>query len=46
MRRQIVPAILAFLVFTLLTGVAYPLVVTGISQVAFPSRSDGSSARR
>lgn len=41
MRRQVVPAVLAFLVLTLLTGIAYPLVVTGVSQAAFPSRADG-----
>src|SRR5262245_26738659 len=42
MRRQIVPAIVAFLAFTVLTGVAYPLAVTGVAQVAFVHRADGS----
>jgi potassium-transporting ATPase KdpC subunit len=42
MRRQLVPAILAFLALTVLTGVLYPLAVTGVAQVAFPSRADGS----
>lgn len=42
MRRQLLPALLAFLALTLLTGVVYPLVVTGIAQVAFPGRADGS----
>ena len=46
MRRQLVPAVVAFLAFTLLTGVAYPLVVTGITQVAFPGRADGSLVER
>jgi len=46
MRRQILPALLAFLWFTVLTGVVYPLVVTGVTQVAFPSRSDGSLIER
>jgi len=41
MRRQILPALLAFLCFTVLTGLIYPLLVTGASQVAFPNRSDG-----
>jgi len=41
MRKQILPALLVFLCFTVLTGVVYPLVITGVSQVAFPSRSDG-----
>jgi potassium-transporting ATPase KdpC subunit len=42
MRRQLVPAVVAFLAFTVLCGLVYPLVVTGISQVAFPGRADGS----
>ena len=46
MRRQILPALLAFLCFTVLTGLVYPLVVTGVSQVAFPNRSDGSLVKR
>jgi len=46
MRRQIIPALVVFLAFTLLTGVAYPLVATGISQVAFPNRADGSLVER
>ena len=27
---------------TLITGVAYPLAVTGVAQVAFPHRANGS----
>jgi len=46
MRRQIVPAIVAFVVFTVLTGVAYPLAVTGVAQVAFAHRADGSLVER
>jgi K+-transporting ATPase ATPase C chain len=42
MRRQLFPALLAFLVFTVLTGVLYPLAVTGLAQVAFAGRADGS----
>ena len=45
-RRQLVAALVAFLVLTLLTGVAYPLAVTGIAQVVFPGRADGSLVER
>jgi K+-transporting ATPase ATPase C chain len=45
-RRQLVPAVVAFLVFTAMTGVAYPLAVTGVAQVAFPGRADGSLVER
>ncbi len=31
-----------FLFITILTGIIYPLVVTGISQLAFPSKANGS----
>lgn len=40
--RNIFTAILLFLVFTVLTGVAYPLLVTGIAQVVFPRQAGGS----
>ena len=36
------PAIVLFLILTVITGIAYPLVVTGIAQVAFPSQAGGS----
>lgn len=45
-RRQLLPAIVAFVVLTVLTGLAYPLVVTGIAQLAFPGRADGSLVER
>jgi len=46
MRRQLLPALVAFLALTALTGIAYPLVVTGVAQVAFPGRADGSLVKR
>lgn len=46
MRAQLVAALRAILVFTVLVGLAYPLVVTGLSQVAFGHRADGSLVRR
>jgi potassium-transporting ATPase KdpC subunit len=36
------PAIVLFLVLTLVTGVAYPLVVTGVAQAVFPTQAGGS----
>jgi K+-transporting ATPase ATPase C chain len=36
------PALVLFAVLTALTGVAYPLVVTGIGQAAFPEQAAGS----
>ncbi len=46
MRRQLFPALVAFLTFTVLTGVLYPLAVTGAAQVVFPNRADGSLVER
>jgi K+-transporting ATPase ATPase C chain len=36
------PALSLLLLMTLLTGVAYPLLVTGVAQVAFPDQANGS----
>lgn len=36
------PALVLFAVLTLITGVAYPLVVTGAAQTLFPSQAAGS----
>jgi len=41
-RAQLWAAIKVFLAFTLLVGIGYPLVVTGIAQLAFPHEADGS----
>jgi K+-transporting ATPase ATPase C chain len=41
-RSQIRPAIIAMVLFTLLTGVSYPLLVTGIAQLFFPRQSNGN----
>jgi potassium-transporting ATPase KdpC subunit len=46
MRRQLVPAVMAVLVFTVLCGILYPLVVTGIGQLAFHDKADGSLIKR
>jgi K+-transporting ATPase ATPase C chain len=42
MRRQLVPAIRALVVLTILCGLLYPLAVTGAAQVLFRSRANGS----
>ena len=36
------PAVSVFALLTALTGVAYPLLVTGIAQAAFPHAANGS----
>jgi len=46
MRRELVTSVLAVLVITVLFGLAYPLIVTGVAQVAFPGRADGSKVKR
>jgi K+-transporting ATPase ATPase C chain len=46
MIKELKPAFLMLLLLTLLTGVVYPLVVTGISQVAFPAKANGSLITR
>jgi K+-transporting ATPase ATPase C chain len=39
-------AVLMLVVLTVVTGIAYPLLVTGIAQVAFPSQANGSLITR
>lgn len=46
MRRQLGPAVLSFLVLTILVGVLYPLAITGVSQILFADKADGSLVRR
>jgi len=46
MRRQLVPAIVTMVIFTVLFGLVYPLVVTGVAQVAFKDKADGSLVER
>src|SRR3989442_13013289 len=36
------PALMILLLMTLLTGVVYPIVVTGIAQTLFPAQANGS----
>jgi K+-transporting ATPase ATPase C chain len=44
--RNLVVAVLMTVVTTLILGVAYPLVVTGIAQVAFPDQANGQLVER
>jgi K+-transporting ATPase ATPase C chain len=46
MRRDAVSSVLAVVIITLVCGLAYPLVVTGVSQVVFPDRANGSLIER
>ena len=40
--KEIKPAILMFIVFTVICGGIYPAVVTGIAQALFPKQAKGS----
>jgi len=42
MRRQLVPAVISMVVFTVLFGLVFPLVITGIGQLAFHDKAEGS----
>lgn len=42
MKEQIRPALTMLLILTVLTGLVYPLSVTGLAQVFFPEQANGS----
>lgn len=42
MKTEVRPALVLFALLSLITGLAYPLLVTGIAQVAFPAQANGS----
>ena len=44
--KLIIQSILLTIVFTVLTGVLYPLAITGIAQVAFKDKANGSLIER
>jgi K+-transporting ATPase ATPase C chain len=46
MKEQFRSALILVAAFTVLTGIVYPLAITGIAQVVFPHQADGSLIRR
>jgi K+-transporting ATPase ATPase C chain len=43
---QLRPALVVFIMLSIVTGVLYPLAITGIGQAAFPAQADGSIITR
>ena len=43
--KELITAAIAIVVLTVALGIGYPLVMTGIAQVAFPNRADGSQIK-
>jgi len=46
MRRDLAIAVRAIVLFTVVLGIGYPLLVTGIAQVAFGDQANGSQIRQ
>ena len=44
--KQLKPALVLIIVFTVLTGLLYPLLVTGLAQVVFPGKANGSLLKK
>jgi K+-transporting ATPase ATPase C chain len=44
--RQLRPALVTLVVFTVLTGIVYPLAMTGVGQLLFPEKANGSLIRQ
>ena len=42
MNLQLRPAVTLFVGLSIITGLAYPLAVTGVAQLAFPAAANGS----
>jgi K+-transporting ATPase ATPase C chain len=46
MKQHLRPAITVFIGLSIITGMAYPFIVTGIGQIAFPTQAEGSLIRK
>lgn len=46
MRKDLISSLVAIVALTVVFGLAYPLVVTGVSQVVFPGRAAGSLVKK
>ncbi len=46
MNLQLRPALVSFLALSALTGLAYPLLVTGLAKAIFPRKAEGSLLRK
>ena len=45
MKRDLISSALAIVVLTIVLGLVYPFVITGVSQVVWPNKSDGSQIK-
>ena len=45
MKRDLISSALAIVVLTVVLGLAYPFAITGVSQVLWPNKSDGSQIK-
>jgi len=45
MLKQLKPVFMVFLLLTVVTGIVYPLLVTGVAQLVFPEKANGSLMR-
>jgi len=46
MRRDLISSVIAIVVVTVAFGLVYPLATTGVAQVLFPNKADGSQIER
>ena len=46
MRKDLISSFVAVVALTVLLGLVYPLAITGVSQVVFPGRADGSQIKK